>query len=55
MMDAIVKPMMIADGKAIELWDLLQEIGDQKKAAHAKRMFSRGRSNNEQYPMYSLG
>jgi len=32
-----------ADGKGHrDLWDLLQEIGDQKKAAHAKRMFPEG-------------
>jgi hypothetical protein len=38
-MEAIVKPMTNADGKAIERWDLLQEISDPKKAAHAKGMF----------------
>ena len=30
---------MDADGKAIEHWDVLQEIGDPKNAAHANRMF----------------
>ena len=30
---------MDADGKAIEHWDVLQEIGDPKKAAHANGMF----------------
>jgi len=38
-MEAIVKPMTNADGKAMERWDLLQEISDPKKAAHAKGMF----------------
>jgi predicted SnoaL-like aldol condensation-catalyzing enzyme len=30
---------MDADGKAIEHWDVLQEIGDPKSAAHANGMF----------------
>lgn len=30
---------MNADGKAIEHWDVLQEIGDPNKAAHANGMF----------------
>lgn len=30
---------MDADGKAIEHWDVLQEIGDPKNAAHANGMF----------------
>ena len=30
---------MDADGKAIEHWDVLQEIGDPKKAAHANSVF----------------
>ncbi len=30
---------MDADGKAIEHWDVLQEIGDSKNAAHANGMF----------------
>src|SRR5229473_3345610 len=30
---------MNSDGKAIEHWDVLQEIGDPKKAAHANGMF----------------
>lgn len=30
---------MDADGKAIEHWDVLQEVGDPKKAAHANGMF----------------
>jgi predicted SnoaL-like aldol condensation-catalyzing enzyme len=30
---------MDADGKAIEHWDVLQEFGDPKKAAHANGMF----------------
>jgi hypothetical protein len=34
---------MTADGKAIEHWDLLQEIGGPKKAAHANSMFLRRR------------
>jgi predicted SnoaL-like aldol condensation-catalyzing enzyme len=29
---------MNADGKAIEHWDVLQEISDPKKAAHANGM-----------------
>jgi predicted SnoaL-like aldol condensation-catalyzing enzyme len=34
-----VQPRDAADGKAIEHWDVLQEIGDPKKAAHANGMF----------------
>lgn len=30
---------MDADGKALEHWDVLQEIGDPKNAAHANGMF----------------
>jgi predicted SnoaL-like aldol condensation-catalyzing enzyme len=30
---------MDADGKAIEHWDVLQEVGDPKNAAHANGMF----------------
>jgi len=30
---------MDADGKAIEHWDVLQEIGDPKNAANASGMF----------------
>ena len=30
---------MNADGRAIEHWDVLQEIGDPKKAAHGNGMF----------------
>ncbi len=30
---------MNSDGKAIEHWDVLQEVGDPKKAAHANGMF----------------
>ncbi len=30
---------MDTDGKAIEHWDVLQEVGDPKKAAHANGMF----------------
>ena len=30
---------MNAEGKAIEHWDVLQEVGDPKKAAHANGMF----------------
>jgi predicted SnoaL-like aldol condensation-catalyzing enzyme len=30
---------MDADGKVIEHWDVLQEIGDPKNAAHANGMF----------------
>jgi predicted SnoaL-like aldol condensation-catalyzing enzyme len=30
---------MDADGRAVEHWDVLQEIGDPKKAAHANGMF----------------
>ncbi len=30
---------MGTDGKAIEHWDVLQEIGDPKNAAHANGMF----------------
>ena len=30
---------MNSEGKAIEHWDVLQEIGDPKKAAHANGMF----------------
>lgn len=30
---------MDADGKAIEHWDVLQEIGDPRNAAHANGMF----------------
>jgi predicted SnoaL-like aldol condensation-catalyzing enzyme len=30
---------MNADGKAIEHWDVLLEISDPKKAAHANGMF----------------
>jgi predicted SnoaL-like aldol condensation-catalyzing enzyme len=30
---------MDADGRAIEHWDVLQEIGDPKSAAHADGMF----------------
>jgi predicted SnoaL-like aldol condensation-catalyzing enzyme len=30
---------MNSDGKAIEHWDVLQEIGDPKKAAHVNGMF----------------
>jgi hypothetical protein len=30
---------MSADGKSVEHWDALQEIGDPKKAAHANGMF----------------
>jgi hypothetical protein len=50
-MDAIVKPMMNTDGKAMERWDLLQEIGDPKKAAHAKGTFPEGAPtmSNSQY------
>jgi hypothetical protein len=49
-MDAIVKPMINADGKAVERRDLLQKIGDPKKAAAAKGMFRKGGptvSNNQ--------
>lgn len=30
---------MNADGKAVEHWDVLQEVGDPKNAAHANGMF----------------
>jgi predicted SnoaL-like aldol condensation-catalyzing enzyme len=30
---------MSADGKAVEHWDALQEVGDPKKAVHANGMF----------------
>jgi predicted SnoaL-like aldol condensation-catalyzing enzyme len=30
---------MNSDGKAIEHWDVLQEVGDPKKAVHANGMF----------------
>jgi hypothetical protein len=36
------KLKMNADGKAIEWWGVLQEIGDPKKATHANGMFQEG-------------
>jgi hypothetical protein len=33
------EPKMNADGKAIEHWDVLQEIGHPKKTARANGMF----------------
>jgi hypothetical protein len=46
--DALLKPKMNLDGKDIEYWDVLQEIGDPKKAAHCKWHISRGSTDNEQ-------
>jgi hypothetical protein len=40
--DALLKRKMDADDKAIQRWDLLQEIGDPKKAAHANGVFREG-------------
>jgi hypothetical protein len=37
-MDALLRPKMNADGKSIESWDVLQENGNPKKAAHASGM-----------------
>ena len=40
--DALSKSKMNADGKAIERWDAMQEMGDPKKAARANGMFREG-------------
>ncbi len=48
--DALSKPKTNADGKAMERWDVLQEIGGPKKAAHANGIFREGgptMSNNK--------
>jgi len=48
--DALSKPKTNADGKAMERWDVLQEIGDPKKAVHAHGIFREGgptMSNNQ--------
>jgi predicted SnoaL-like aldol condensation-catalyzing enzyme len=37
--DTLLKRQMNADGKVREGWDVLQEIGDPKKTAHANSMF----------------
>ena len=37
--DALLKPKVHVDGKAIERWGVLQEIGHPKKTAHANSMF----------------
>jgi len=46
--DALLKSKKNADGKAIERCEVLQEIGDPKKAAHAKWHTSRRRADDEQ-------
>ena len=46
--DALWKPKMNADGKAVQRWGVLPEIGDPKKAAHTNGVFWRERADNEQ-------